>query len=151
MFYPNTTLYTPKQGLIFLQFSYIFMYSDILGVQCLDKDSLATIQTGEIGGKTLADLVALNIGQIGENLVLRRAVTFSTSCLDKNEKGEDIRLAIVTHPSALPSTDGSNVVYGRFGVIMAYSKDKRIGILPEGETVGKIKTRVDKFSNLLRF
>ena len=136
-------------------FSTIFIYLDIrrevLGVQHLDKDSLATVQTGETGGKTLADLVALNIGQIGENLVLRRAVTFSAKCLEQNEKGEDIRLAIVTHPSALPSTDGSNVVYGRFGVIMAYSKDKRIGILPEGETVGKIKTRVDKFSNLLRF
>ena len=104
----------------------------------MDKDSLAAIQTGEIGGKTLADLVALNIGQIGENLVLRRAVTFSTGG-DKNEKGDDMRLAIVTHPSALPSSDGSNVVYGRFGVIMAYSKDKSIGILPEGETVGKTK------------
>ena len=126
------------------------MQSEILGVQSLDKDSLAAIQTGEIGGKTLADLVALNIGQIGENLVLRRAVTFSTGG-DKNEKGDDMRLAIVTHPSALPSSDGSNVVYGRFGVIMAYSKDKRIGILPEGETVGKIKTCVDKFLNFQRF
>ena len=105
----------------------------------MDKDSLAAIQTGETGDKTLADLVALNIGQIGENLVLRRAVTFSSKCIEKNEKGEDIRLAIVTHPSALPTTDYSTVVYGRFGVIMAYSKDKRIGILPEGETVGKFK------------
>ena len=41
------------------------------------KEALASIQTED--GKTLGDLVALNIGQIGENLILRRAVLFKTS------------------------------------------------------------------------
>lgn len=79
----------------------------------------------------------MNIGQIGENIVLQRASTFSTSVLEKPGKDEDIKLAVVTHPSANPCSDSNNVAYGRFGVIMAYSKNKDIGILPEGQTPGK--------------
>ena len=81
----------------------------------------------------MADLVALNIGQIGENIILSRAATIST-----NESNTDnIKLAIVTHPSANPAASKSNVAYGRFGVIIAYSKKDDVGILPEGQTVGK--------------
>ena len=105
-------------------------------IEHLEKDALATIPTSESIEKTLGDLVALNIGQIGENIVLRRAVTFATPS-DKAEKQEDVQLAIVTHPSAFPSPDSNNVVYGRFGVIMAYSKDKNVGIIPEEQTVGE--------------
>ena len=92
--------------------------------------------------KTLADLVALNIGQIGENIVLSRAVTFATQSNNPSES-EDIQLAIVSHPSANPLTDSNNVIYGRFGVIMAYCKNKNIGILPEGQSVGKSMTIQD--------
>ena len=106
-------------------------------IEKLENDSLIGIPTSESGDKTLADLVALNIGQIGENLVLRRAVTFAAQSPDKLGKDEDVHLAIVTHPSAFPSSDSNTVVYGRFGVIMAYSKDKNVGILPEEQTVGE--------------
>ena len=89
--------------------------------------------TGEADGKTLADLVALNIGQIGENLVLRRAAKFASN----TQLQEGVKLAVITHPSASAASDNSNVVYGRYGVIMAYSKHKEIGILPENHTVCK--------------
>ena len=95
------------------------------------------IPTNENKDKSLADLVALNIGQIGENIVLQRASIFSTHILDTSGKREDTKLAVVTHPSANPCSDSNNVAYGRFGVIIAYSKKKDIGILPEGQTVCK--------------
>ena len=103
----------------------------------MKKDALNTIPTAENNDKSLADLVALNIGQIGENIVLQRASIFSTHILDNSKQGDDIKLAVVTHPSANPYSDSNNVAYGRFGVIIAYSKNKDIGILPEGQTVCK--------------
>lgn len=109
---------------------------EILTIDHLEKEPLATIRTSESQDKTLADLVALNIGQIGENIVLRRAATFAVQSPNKVGK-EDVKFAIVTHPSAFPSSDSNNVVYGRFGVIMSYSKDENIGILPEQHTVGE--------------
>ena len=54
------------------------------------------------------------------------------------KRREDVRLAVVTHPSAHPAADSSNVAYGRFGVIMAYSKEKKVGIIPEGQTVASM-------------
>jgi len=98
----------------------------------LEKAVLDKIPTSQ--DKTLADLVALNIGQIGENIILSRAATIST-----NESNTDnIKLAIVTHPSANPAASKSNVAYGRFGVIIAYSKKDDVGILPEGQTVDSL-------------
>jgi len=98
----------------------------------IEKAVLDKIPTSQ--DKTLADLVALNIGQIGENIILSRAATIST-----NESNTDnIKLAIVTHPSANPTASKSNVAYGRFGVIIAYSKKDDVGILPEGQTVDSL-------------
>ena len=105
-------------------------------VKNYEKAILDQIPTSEGKDKTLADLVALNIGQIGENILLRRATTISTSNLDDGDK-ENIKLSIVTHPSASPTSESGNVAYGRFGVILAYSKKKNVGTLPEGQTVGK--------------
>ncbi len=80
-------------------------------------------------GRSLADLIALNIGQIGENIVLRRGVGVSTSSL------EDVHLCGVTHPSA--SIHSKQVQYGSYGVIMAYAKEKEgPNGLPEGQTTG---------------
>ena len=110
----------------------------ILIEQKLNKENLSNIPVTESQDKTLADLVALNIGQIGENIVLRRAATFSVDTTGDKKRGEDIRLAVVTHPSAHPAADSSIVAYGRFGVIMAYSKDKKVGIVPEGQTVASM-------------
>ena len=98
----------------------------------MEKAVLDKIPTSQ--DKTLADLVALNIGQIGENIILRRAVTVSTN---EPNSANNVKLAIVTHPSATPTANKSNVAYGRFGVILAYSKNDGVGILPEGQTEGK--------------
>jgi len=106
-------------------------------VKNYEKAILDQITTSEGKDKTLADLVALNIGQIGENILLRRATTISTSNLGDGDK-ENIKLSIVTHPSASPTSESGNVAYGRFGVILAYSKKKNVGTLPEGQTVAGI-------------
>ena len=110
----------------------------ILIEQKLNKENLSNIPVTGSQDKTLADLVALNIGQIGENIVLRRAATFSIDMTGYRKRREDLRLAVVTHPSAHPAADSSNVAYGRFGVIMAYSKEKKVGIIPEGQTVASM-------------
>ena len=114
-----------------LSIYFFILFREELTTNHLEKAVLDKIPTSQ--DKTLADLVALNIGQIGENIILSRAATIST-----NESNTDnIKLAIVTHPSANPAASKSNVAYGRFGVIIAYSKKDDVGILPEGQTVGK--------------
>ena len=57
--------------------------------------------------------------------------------IDNPLKDDEMKLAVVTHPSASPGSDTNSVAYGRFGVIIAYSKNKDVGILPEGQTVSK--------------
>ena len=103
-----------------------------------DKTVLGQIPTSQGQDKTLADLVALNIGQIGENILLSRAATISANVLNDHSTNGNIKLAIVTHPSANPCSDSGNVAYGRFGVIVAYSKKENVGMVPEGQTVGKL-------------
>ena len=115
----------------------MFWYRNGFTTLHLNKDALNKIQTEENKEKTLADLVALNIGQIGENIVLQRASLFSTNIIDNAANDDDMKLAVVTHPSASPGSDTNSVAYGRFGVIMAYSKNTDVGILPEGQTVSK--------------
>ncbi len=79
-------------------------------------------------GKTLADLVALNIGQIGENLALARGALIASSA-------DDVKLFGFTHPSSSQlHKEGLN--YGRYGVLLAITKDKD-GVLPEDQTLGK--------------
>ena len=70
----------------------------------------------------------LNIGQIGENIVLRRGVTLSA--------GEGVKLAGVTHPSANINPSENHVQFGRYGTVVAYTNSGE-GIIPEGQTVGK--------------
>ena len=50
---------------------------EAVAVSELTKEALASTVTED--GKTLGDLVALNIGQIGENLILKRAVLLKAS------------------------------------------------------------------------
>ena len=108
--------------------------NDDVTVKTLNREELAGIKMED--GKTLADLVALNIGQIGENLILRRAVMYKVNdaVADANE---EVKLSALTHPSA--NIHNADVAYGRFGSVMAYAKDKRVeAVLPEGQTVGEL-------------
>ena len=72
------------------------------------------------------------ITQIGENIVLRRGVTFTC-------KKEGYQLIGLTHPSG----NAASVNYGRYGTVMAYTKDPNSGELPEGQTPGKKRLFVE--------
>lgn len=65
-------------------------------------------------GKSLADLVALNIGQLGENICLKRAVHFICK-----PNGDKTHMVGFTHPSG----DIRSLSFGRYGVLMAIEKD----------------------------
>jgi len=79
-------------------------------------------------GKNLADLIALNIGQIGENLSLKRAVHFKSS-LSKSK----LHIVGLTHPAG----DVNSCSYGRWGVLLALEKDKKTK-LPFNESPMKL-------------
>ena len=63
--------------------------------------------------KTLADVVALNIGQLGENIVLGGATLLQVR--------PGARLAGLTHPSASIHQNSEKLQYSRYGAIMAYT------------------------------
>lgn len=96
-----------------------------ISIQLWDKDRLSSLKSES--GKSLSDLVALYIGQIGENIVLRRGVTFSC-------QKDGHRLIGLTHPSG-SITSTNRVQYGRYGTLLAYAKDPNSGLIPEGQTV----------------
>ena len=66
-------------------------FSDTLSIQHSDKETLKSLQAAN--GQALGDLIALNIGQIGENIVFSRAVTMTAA-------GPDYSLCGLTHPSS---------------------------------------------------
>ena len=85
----------------------------------LGQQEMSSLQDAK--GRSLADVLALNIGQIGENLVARRGVCLSGA-----------RVAGVTHPSA--SIHSKEVQYGRYGAAMAYTVEEG-GVMPEGQDI----------------
>lgn len=88
----------------------------------LEKEDLDEIKQPD--GKNLADLLALNIGQIGENITLKRAVHFKSSLARSK-----LYLVGLTHPSG----DVTKCSYGRWGVLLAIEKDPSIK-LPKDES-----------------
>jgi len=107
-----------------------------VSVEHMNKSALGEVQTPE--GKTLADLVALNIGQIGENLILKRAVLFKTGQCQSNQ---ETKLCALTHPFTAASV--ADVAYGRFGSVLAYSADKtNKKVMPEGQTIESLTKQV---------
>lgn len=73
------------------------------------KDDLSALKDSA-SGQTVADLVALDIGQIGENIVARRGVSL---------QGAGLRVAGVTHPSGKLNTQ--KLQYGRYAAVVAYT------------------------------
>lgn len=63
-------------------------------------------------GKSLADHIAITIGNIGENVTLRRA-----TCLNTQDTG--LNIIGLTHPT---NTSGINFSFGRYGSILIYRK-----------------------------
>jgi len=77
----------------------------------ISREELEAFQAA--GGKTLADVVALNIGQLGENIMLGESSVFHS--------GDGVHLAGLTHPSASIHADQHKLQYGRYAAVMAYS------------------------------
>lgn len=67
-------------------------------------------------GKSLADHVAMTIGNLGENVTLRRA-----TCLNTRDTG--LNIMGLTHPS---NATGSNFLSGKYGSILIYRKQPNI-------------------------
>ncbi|ODN00794.1 Elongation factor Ts, mitochondrial [Orchesella cincta] len=90
----------------------------------LSKVSMSTDEVGSIpldGSRSMKDEVAVNIGELGENIKLRRAVALGS--------GTSILLAGYTHPAAAEgSVLGKDVVQvGKFGAIVAYKSTEPSG------------------------
>jgi len=85
--------------------------------QNIEKLANSDLSSSEVGaltageGSTLADLVALNIGQIGENMVIGDATVIHS------EKG--VNLVGLSHPNL--GEAGEKLHYGRYVTLMAYS------------------------------
>jgi len=75
----------------------------------LNSSEVGALKTGD--GSSVADLVALNIGQIGENMVVGDATVVHS------EKG--VHLVGLSHPN--PGGSGGELHYGRYVSLMAYS------------------------------
>ncbi|XP_034234508.1 elongation factor Ts, mitochondrial [Thrips palmi] len=81
--------------------------------ELLDGSKLSSLSAPD--GKTLADHVALNIGLLGENMTLKRAVLVSTK--------DDILLSGYSHPSP---KEQNEALLGKYGAIVAFnSKDQQ--------------------------
>ena len=95
-----------------------------LSKECLDSKKLNVLLGPD--GKSLADHVALTIGLVGENMVLKRAILMSTS--------SDILLSGYSHP-APASLD--EPMLGKYGAMVAIcSKDKK-PLTEESHDLGK--------------
>nr|CAG4635096.1 EOG090X0EI4 [Alona affinis] len=73
------------------------------------SEQLGALKNAE--GKPLADVLALNIGQIGENMSLRRAAAFSVS-------DADLKLACCTHPLSTKE----QIFLGKYGAVVVYTE-----------------------------
>lgn len=80
----------------------------------LDSEQLANLTVE--GGKKLSEVLALFIGTVGENAVLRRAECWKTN-------SDDVNIVAYTHPAPSAPSDYST---GKYGALLAYkpSKDK---------------------------
>ncbi len=105
----------------------------------VDSQALSALTNQK--GHSLADLVALNIGQIGERLVARRGVCLGTASSSSSSEATT-RVAGVTHPSA--SIHSRDVQYGRYGAAIAYTVEKG-GVMPKGQDISEFFSDFFKF------
>lgn len=78
----------------------------------LESESLKNLKLSD--GKNLSDHLALLIGKIGENTVLKRAICYKTA--------ESIKLFGFTHPAPEKIEDGK-VFMGKYGTIAAFNSN----------------------------
>lgn len=77
----------------------------------LDADALKTLSA--LDGKTIADHSALTIGNLGENIVVRRALCMNVP--------SDVKLIGITHPAPV---EPSPVCYGKYGALLAFKTEE---------------------------
>lgn len=75
----------------------------------LDSEQLGNLN---VEGKKLSEVLALFIGSVGENAILRRA-----ECWKANDK--DVKIAGYTHPAPTTPSDYSS---GKYGALLAYKQ-----------------------------
>lgn len=97
----------------------------------IDSSGVGLLATAE--GSTIADLIALNIGQIGENMAVGRSTLFFA------KPGSGVKLAGLTHPNVEGSRD--KLMSGRYATLMAYTLSGE-GKLPEGYTEEKLANQI---------
>jgi elongation factor Ts len=102
---------------------------DGLERKLIGKEQVQQLTDGK--GKTLADLVALSIGQIGENIALGKVTLF--------QAGEGVRLAGLSHPSP-GGGDMSQLQSGRYASLLAYRGEGQA--VQEGTTVEGLARQV---------
>lgn len=84
-----------------------------------------------VEGKSLADHIAVTIGNLGENVTLRRA-----TCLNTQNTG--LNIMGLTHPS---NSNGTNFLSGKYGSIVIYRKkieDEKVNQQPLENTRDEI-------------
>ncbi|XP_050438215.1 elongation factor Ts, mitochondrial [Adelges cooleyi] len=110
---------------------------DVVTSSCLDfakkqkalenSFSKVNLKSGELmalsgtEGKSLADHIAMTIGNLGENLTLRRA-----TCL--NTHGTGLNITGLTHPA---NTTGNNYFAGKYGSLIIYRRHLDNDIISE--------------------
>ncbi|XP_026487824.1 elongation factor Ts, mitochondrial isoform X1 [Vanessa tameamea] len=85
----------------------------------LDSEQLGNLSSD--GGKKLSEVLALFIGSVGENAVLRRA-----ECWKANS--DDVKITAYTHPAPTTASDYSS---GKYGALLAYKQPNDV------EDIGK--------------
>jgi len=96
----------------------------------ITRDEMCKLKTED--GSSLADLVALNIGQIGENMQIGDATFVQTA--------KDVSLAGLSHPA---TEEGEPILSGRYVALMAYTKADKEGVeLPEATSIEKLPTHL---------
>ena len=95
------------------------------GLKHLTRNDLEALPQKD--GKTLSDLIALNIGVIGENISPKKAAWMTLS------EEPNTQLIGFTHPSGAMNSE--TMTYGKYGVLMELSKDPSNGILPEDHSI----------------
>lgn len=92
--------------------------------ELLDGNKLSSLCAPD--GKTLADHVALNIGLLGENMTLKRAVLVSAN--------ENIHLSGYSHPAPKDQTE---TLLGKYGAIVATSSKDQQPLSEEQRTLSR--------------
>ncbi|CAH2239897.1 elongation factor Ts, mitochondrial isoform X1 [Pararge aegeria] len=103
---------------------YKFAHTNLQSKGPITKLELDSEQLGSLsaeGGKKLSEVLALFIGSVGENAILRRA-----ECWKANSN--DVKITAYTHPALATPSDYST---GRYGALLAYKQPNDI------EDVGK--------------